>query len=47
MRQWVPVFLRDVVKTSEIDAELQGAILLDEEDLSSAWGMGWAYEAIG
>ena len=36
------------VKTSEVDAEPQGAVLLfDEEDRSSAWGTGWAYEAVG
>ena len=47
MRQRVLVFLRDLVKTSEVDTELHGALLLlDEEDRSSARGTGWAYEAI-
>ena len=42
------IFLRDFVKTSEVDAEPQGTVLLfDEEDRSSAWGPGGAYEAVG
>ena len=42
------VFLRDLVKTMEIDAELQGAVLLlDEENQSSARTTGRVYEAVG
>ena len=30
-RKWIPIFFRDFVKTTEIDAEAEGAILLTDE----------------
>ena len=30
-RKWIPIFLRDFVKTTEIDAEAEGAILFTDE----------------
>ena len=30
-QKWIPIFLRDFVKTTEIDAEAEGAILFTDE----------------
>ena len=37
-RKWIPIFLHDFVKTAEIDAEVEGAILFTNE---KNWGTVW------
>ena len=40
-RKWIPIFLRDFVKATEIDAEAEGAILFtDEENGGTMWRGG-------
>ena len=37
-QKWIPIFLHDFVKTAEIDAEVEGAILFtDEKNRGTMW----------
>ena len=40
-QKWIPIFLHDFVKTTEIDAEAEGAILfMDKKNRGAVWRGG-------
>ena len=47
-RKWIPIFLHDFVKTAEIDAEAEGAILFaDEKNRGTVWRGGGSDKTTG
>ena len=47
-RKWISIFLRDFVKTTEIDAEAEGAILFtDEKNGGAMWRGGGSGKTTG
>ena len=46
--KWIPILLRDFVKTTEIDAEVEGAVLFtDEENGGTVWRGGGSDKTTG
>ena len=47
-QKWIPIFLRDFVKTTEIDAEAEGAILFaDKKNGGAVWRGGGSDKTTG
>ena len=47
-QKWIPIFLRDFVKSTEIDAEAEGAILFtDEKNGGAMWRGGGSDKTTG
>ena len=47
-QKWIPIFLRDFVKTAEIDTEAEGAILFtDEKNGGTMWRGGGSDKTTG
>ena len=47
-RKWIPIFLHDFVKTTEIDAEAEGAILfMNEKNGGTMWRGGGSDKTTG
>ena len=46
--KWIPIFLRDFVKATEIDTEVEGAILFtDEKNRGTVWRGGGSDKTTG
>ena len=47
-QKWIPIFLHDFVKTAEIDAEVEGAILfMDKKNGGTMWRGGGSDKTTG